>query len=318
MAHFKWGGNFGEIITKGARDAAWYSRTYNDGVVYLLTQLKGLDIQDAKDVIEGKKKFVTASAYEVDMVDDNWNPPNIAEMDKEIMQFVGENLLFTLYQIMPSYVAQGEAIPTRIAHVQELIKNYILDIRKYSVTRAYYAMQGYRFMFQYSRKIVELRDLEYEEFLDAIHNVQVPADVTSDKQDEPEEDIRDAIKNVTLELDPEIDSTSGWLSPEGEYFACGMYNHNLHADAICWEYYPNDDIEIVYGVIQTDEHLLEKGWIKISNKRWFANAYKLSKLQIEFMYDWVIKHETDSKILWDGWRLTIEDIIKNELKRFSI
>lgn len=85
IAHMKLGERFGEQLTDIAREVAWFGDVPNPekGMVMLMESCVGMTIDQARDIVEGRKKLVTASDSELKMVDDDWEPINLEKMEME-------------------------------------------------------------------------------------------------------------------------------------------------------------------------------------------------------------------------------------------
>lgn len=75
------------------------------------------------------------------------------------------------------------------------------------------------------------------------------------------------------------DFKTGWISPEGTTYKCGIFDHLDCAEALATQLYGQDTKTIC------DEFLLNIGWFKCSNRKYTGYVRKMSREQAKYFYD---------------------------------
>ena len=95
----------------------------------------------------------------------------------------------------------------------------------------------------------------------------------------------------------EIEMPTGWLSPNGELYKCGTYEHNATADEIC----VNMNIEYEKTWRGRDEALYALGWCKLAisslgdKEYWVHWERPLTAYQRYFLKDYF---ENEDKLIF--------------------
>lgn len=71
---------------------------------------------------------------------------------------------------------------------------------------------------------------------------------------------------------------NGWMNQNGTTFSCGAYGHIRCAEKLVEEFNISE-----IGTIHADDALLEHGWIKIANRRWYGRWGKINDKQIQVL-----------------------------------
>lgn len=114
-------------------------------------------------------------------------------------------------------------------------------------------------------------------------------------------DSKEIVQIVTSEKRPDISVFqqyptnteqiyNGWMSPSGTTFECGIYGHIGCADKLCREFHVPE-----IGTVHGDEALLEQGWIKISNRKWFGRWGQINDYQLRTLEKLHINPLTDMR-----------------------
>ena len=92
------------------------------------------------------------------------------------------------------------------------------------------------------------------------------------------------MKKYTIQPSQEI-GDSGWISPEGKYYACNSYGHIDLADELVKSGLTKKPLQL--GL---DSDL--EGWLHLSDGAFLFNVYeKLSQNQIDFMFSFLQMHQ---------------------------
>ena len=74
---------------------------------------------------------------------------------------------------------------------------------------------------------------------------------------------------------------TGWISPDGTTYLCGYENHLDCADMLMRAYYEESSKKRV----RSDEFLLEHGWCKCTDKRYFVYPKQLTAAVSKYLLD---------------------------------
>ncbi len=85
----------------------------------------------------------------------------------------------------------------------------------------------------------------------------------------------------------QTDFTTGWISPTGDTYKCGVYDHIDCAMSIAGQLYGEHTKTIC------DDFLLKLGWFKATNKKYIGHMRKLSAAQAEYFLANGFRNELD-------------------------
>ncbi|MEA3558942.1 MAG: hypothetical protein U9R75_06780, partial [Candidatus Thermoplasmatota archaeon] len=105
IVHMTCGEGLGALVTEIAREKAWNDCNYQSGIVFITDGLMGVSNDQAREVLDGKKKFVTnVKKQTLEMVKDDWSPPDFKTMRKECIKAI---------QFCTELEIEGETRPKR-------------------------------------------------------------------------------------------------------------------------------------------------------------------------------------------------------------
>jgi len=100
------------------------------------------------------------------------------------------------------------------------------------------------------------------------------------------------------------ESKSGYLSPDGKFYACGYMEHLQLQEVLIGG-------GLTSGFTSSAKELVDVGWIKVSVGRFTCNDdKKVTKRQITFIYDFFDAHELE-KTEWNLFKWTLQQILEH-------
>jgi len=100
------------------------------------------------------------------------------------------------------------------------------------------------------------------------------------------------------------ESKSGYLSPDGKFYACGYMEHLQLQEVLIGGGLTN-------GFTSSSKELIDVGWIKVSAARFTCNDdKKVTKRQINFIYDFFEAHKLE-KTEWNLFKWTLRQILEH-------
>lgn len=307
VMYFTIGDSFGELITDIAREKAWNDLKEGDAIIMLIEGL-GCDTDQAREIIHGKKKFVTNPDHKtVRLVDDNFTPPDFEGMRQVIKQAIidAENCLVRAKKGL-LYIYMGD-----IANITAEIQN-IKELTKIHIWKAHERAKGM------NQWILDIHNRNREDLREKFEDIHAKPLGFPTTKDGPDPDLMEMLKADTkakilsVPGDPEqkarllrlvdsqgkdpiifVDSKfkfdSGWLTREGIYYGCELGLHRPLADKLVEKFFAKEvgDTE----PRDTQYFLEEKGWMKCTGGQWFETEKAPTPQQLAAMKKWSEKHK---------------------------
>lgn len=341
VLYMRLGEGFGKLLTDMVREKAWYDCKRADAILLLIDGLHGFDSKYAKQIIDDKKKLVTAKDnIHTDLVDDNWTPPiaRIEEAKKkieEVLLFIGftrvagarEPIGGTWYDQLPE-----EKLLT--LHVEA---RYVKEMMNYNIWKAkdmadFLHELAMSYMIENSEnfkaKIKRGKELASSAGITGKRSKKVQSEVfdqiekdvmvkiaTSDLPDEQKKrliriqhgqmEVWKGSVRFSLEPDTEFENDTAWVDRVGNYYGCGLGQHIAFAQILADRYFPDDEA----GRKNAEALLEDKGWLKCTGKQWWFADHPLRKptmSQIDTVERWSKKY--GEPVQWNGAKRMVCEI----------
>lgn len=319
------GENFGQLFTDFVREIAWDDCDRAEAVLKVQRGLRGITVNQAEEVVDGKKKFVTMDdGIHVDMVDDNWAPPDFDDYRKkaqEVVDFVYESERQSLKMFGGgwfAYLSEHERSILMISatHVKDMI-------RKEPVKALCMAKELKIIVLDYQKRVSEVFQDRVEsgrahrgeqrgesgggDILDRIAEDSLRNIATSDLPEEEKRRLMRVTKgiigghkgDIKVEEDPGFKYDTGWLTREGMYYGCEPGQHIPLAHGLVEELFPDTEGDM--------EQILEgKGWMKCTGKEWHTTKKPPTIKQKKAIVNWSDIH--GQRVKWNGKETTIREL----------
>ena len=102
--------------------------------------------------------------------------------------------------------------------------------------------------------------------------------------------LKKLLKDKDWEPEPDVlqgNTTTGWLAPDGKFYACPAYAHIHMGDALAEFFYSEEEYP--------SSVLLErKGWGHISNSG--VSIYRTTQAQLDTLFDWFVTLQPGTRL----------------------
>ena len=291
VLHFSLGEDFGQLITNIAREKAWNDLKEGDAIVMLIEGLD-CDPNQAREVIHGKKKFVTNDDHKtVRIVDDNWSPPDFEAIKTEIYKAVQTAKDY----IRPGKLLLGERdilnIEVEIEDINKFIKLDIWEARNRAKALERFVLDIHNENREKMRDTFKDAHAKPLGFAEGDIMAQLKADSKARIEEmplDPEMKARmlrfaDGMDtDVDIRADPKFKSDTGWLDREGHYWACELGKHIPLAEQLVERFFPTFDGN-------AEKRLENEGWMKCTGCQWYSGDVNPNAAQQTAFKKWVKK-----------------------------
>ena len=281
--HFSAGKNLGAELTELARKYAYLSETPNKekGILCIMQSLIGIDISQATDIIEGRKKLVTSPDNMMEMVDDNWTPPDIEGITQKVNHTV-KMVIDSYHSIDSNRGAYLHApYPPSVARLFDMAQ----IIKEMVKTQPYKALK-------YSEILIKEHNMIIDDDLIAEDWQLKTKVINSDLPDDVKRDLIATTDGISKAMRGEYDYkkndysyNSAWVSPSGKYYGCLAGQHHDVGIILCKQFYPD--------INHPDEGVMDdKGWLKSSNGAWMMeHEQMMTYQQLDHLKKWMNFHK---------------------------
>lgn len=324
VLYMRLGENFGQFFTDFVREIAWDDCKRDTAVMKVLHALHGISVEDAEAVVDGKKRFVTMDdGIHVDMVDDNWTPPDLEAIRTEAVDYAKEvlGLRFTRKIGGNWFTFLPEADQLNL----QLDAQFVLSMADENPRKARNLKRNLEracrsAMLSHSEEFVERRaevrarrEMERSEggFDDIYEGLKADAIARIAQSDALSPDMKerlirvtdgivDAHKNgVEVIVDAKFEYDTGWLNRDGLYFGCKPGQHIPLAHTLIDKFFAGKEGDAEQG-------LEGAGWMKCTGKEWWTTEKPPTPEQKRAIVDWAKVH--GQKIKWDGTETTVREL----------
>jgi len=340
--NFKLGSDYGRLLTETARDKAWNDGNESDAVIFLMDNLHGMSTDQARRIVNGKKKLETAeNRLDVDLIDDDWEPPmkdinaaknevyeicNMVIREKDfhgVAHYVGwqgfcdsgyeGQRMGEMKSVAYSIKELADVKPMKaLEKARELKEQYIAlatEISEWQFERQELTSKMSYLELDKMRKASEGHDMSG--VLDEMKADMMAKIATSDMDEESKRRLIRSTKGITdamergadIEEDKKFHNDTGWLSPDGKFYGCEYGQHIPLGHALAEKFYPDESVE-------AEGRLEGHGWAKVGIKQWYFVQGKFTVKQVASIKKWAKVH--GNPIILNGC-----DYDVSELKDFN-
>ena len=316
IVYFKLGENFGERVTDIAREKAWDDGHRAEAILFLTDSLVGFTTELAKEIIDGKKKLIT-DGQEVNLVDDDWEAPDLDKMKRFINDVLvkGQNLKGPYFE--RSTFARPSFEDTFLADCGKLREwkkeNIIKAYREARLLNKTYEL----FMLDRAKWATAVATHAKTSINESVLSAGITEDVFSRiaLSDLPEEQkrrllsvaggIMEALESGVKIIINDYAFDTGWLDRDGNFYGCKPGQHIHLAGELLQKLFPDKAPEIDLA-----ERILEKeGWAKCTDGEWYYDSpTRLTVKMIASLKKWCALNGYAVK--WNFEDRTVEDIAR--------
>jgi len=308
MANFRLGSDFGAQTTEHARCVAHLEFQKEKAIIYLMDMCVGMTTDQARQIIEGRKKLVTSGPSDFDYIDDDWTPPRPAITPEEVDDICSKiidyhNFGEGVYTTWKDLAEKSRDMQNIHSEARELLRFAKFD-PIFAVERAKFLKMRYisemLTLSEFCRPLIpgvdvklqhpkhetierELRktDSLYEEMKNDLMEKIATSDIMDEEMKRQlirsTKGITDAMtKGTKIELDEDCVNDTGWLAPNGDFYGCEYGQHIPLGQKLAIKFYSDEKGD-------HEQRLEDNGWVKCGIKRWWFVGEKLTEEQIDTM-----------------------------------
>lgn len=323
--HMHLGENFGTMYTDMVREIAWYECKRDRAIVMLVENMDGMDVSQAKLIIDGAAKLKTIEDGEkCSMIKDNWESPikEIEDKKRKIeevlayIQFPGYEVEKPIGGVWFDYLPEEKQL-----HLHELGRTVIRLIET-NIWEAYQEAMllkevSFSAMRENAKKLGgsmlrgrDLGDKSFDLFRE-LKKETMSFIATSDMSEETKRRLirvadgqSDVMQGkVEIKEDKVFKFDTGWLNTKGVYYGCKPGQHIYLSDLLRERFHPKENKHDSQRCLEAYD------WVKCTGKKWwYVGDSLLTPEQMKTIKLWAKRY--GEPIMWNGKKVMVAEITR--------